>query len=158
MEVRKVTEEQEIWNEKEKVAKSEKEVKKLIPQRFYKQIYVFDKKASERIPTRKLQGYTIETNKLFVLRKEKVYLLSREEREEVCKFISKQFRKRYIRSLRLSQIALVFYAEKKNRRKFIVQDYRYLNEWTIKNNYSLSSILDIIENIGIKKVFTKIDL
>ena len=87
-----------------------------------------------------------------------MYLLSREEREEVCKFISKQFRKRYIRSLRLSQIALVFYVEKKNRRKFIVQDYRYLNEWTIKNNYSLSSILDIIENIGIKKVFTKIDL
>ena len=87
-----------------------------------------------------------------------MYLLSREEREEVCKFISEQFRKRYIRSLRLPQIALVFFVEKKNRRKFIVQDYRYLNEWTIKNNYSLSSILDIIENIGIKKVFTKIDL
>jgi len=27
-----------------------------------------------------------------------------------------------------------------------------------KNNYPLSLILDIIENIGIKKVFTKIDL
>ena len=52
---------------------------------------------------------------------------------------------------------LVFFVEKKGRKKRIVQDYRYLNEWTIKNSYSLSLILDIIENIGIK-IFTKLDL
>ena len=40
----------------------------------------------------------------------------------------------------------------------MVQNYRYLNKWTIKNNYPLSLILDITENIGTKKVFTKIDL
>jgi len=40
----------------------------------------------------------------------------------------------------------------------MVQDYRYLNEWTVKNNYSLSLIFDIVENISTKKVFTKIDL
>jgi len=33
-----------------------------------------------------------------------------------------------------------------------------LNEWTIKNNYLLLLISDILENIGTKKVFTKIDL
>ena len=40
----------------------------------------------------------------------------------------------------------------------MVQDYRYLNEWTIKNNYPLSLISDILENIGMKKIFTKMDL
>jgi len=40
----------------------------------------------------------------------------------------------------------------------MVQNYRYLNEWTIKNNYSLPLILAIIKNIGTKKVFTKLDL
>ena len=40
----------------------------------------------------------------------------------------------------------------------MVQDYWYLNEWTIKNNYSLPLILDILKNIGMKKVFTKMDL
>ena len=40
----------------------------------------------------------------------------------------------------------------------MVQNYRYLNEWTIKNNYSLPLISDMLENIGIKKVFTKMDL
>jgi len=40
----------------------------------------------------------------------------------------------------------------------MVQDYRYLNEWTKKKNYPLPLISDIVENIGTKKVFTKIDL
>jgi len=48
---------------------------------------------------------------------------------------------------------------KKNRKKRIVQDYRYLNNWTIKNNYPLPLISDLIDNnIGKKKVFTKMDL
>ena len=47
---------------------------------------------------------------------------------------------------------------KKDGKKRIVQDYRYLNKWTIKNNYPLPLISDILENIGTKKMFTKIDL
>ena len=49
-------------------------------------------------------------------------------------------------------MALVFFIGKKDGKKRIVQDYRYLNEWTIKNNYLLLLILDIVENIGTKKV------
>jgi len=33
-----------------------------------------------------------------------------------------------------------------------------LNEWTVKNNYPLPLISDVLENIGMKKVFTKMDL
>ena len=40
----------------------------------------------------------------------------------------------------------------------MVQDYRYLNKQTIKNNYPLLLISDIVENIDTKKVFTKLDL
>jgi len=40
----------------------------------------------------------------------------------------------------------------------MMQDYQYLNEWTIKNNYPLPLISDIVENIHTKKVFTKINL
>ena len=35
MEVKKVAEEQEIWDKKEKVVKSEEEAKKLVSQKFY---------------------------------------------------------------------------------------------------------------------------
>jgi len=52
----------------------------------------------------------------------------------------------------------VFFVRKKNGKKWMVQNYRYLNEWTIKNNYLLPLISDIVENIGMKKVFMKMDL
>ena len=87
-----------------------------------------------------------------------MYPLSREEREEVCEFIKKQLRKGYIRLSNLPQTALVFFVGKKDGKKRIVQDYWYLNEWTVKNKYLLPLILDVIENIGTKKVFTKMDL
>ena len=47
---------------------------------------------------------------------------------------------------------------KKDGKKRIVQDYQYLNSWTIKNNYPLPLISDLIDSIGKKKVFIKIDL
>jgi len=94
----------------------------------------------------------------FVPRKEKVYPLSREEREEVRKFVREQLRKGYIWPSKSPQMVLVFFVEKKDGKKRIVQNYRYLNEWMIRNNYSLPLISDMLENIGTKKVFTKIDL
>ena len=69
-----------------------------------------------------------------------------------------QLRKGYIRPLKSSQMALVFFVGKKDGKKQMVQDYRYLNKWTVKNNYPPPLILDIVENIGTKRVFTKIDL
>jgi len=94
----------------------------------------------------------------FVPRKEKVYPLSREEREKVHEFIQEQLRKGYIRPSKSPQTAPVFFVGKKDSKKRMVQNYRYLNEWTIKNNYPLSLILDVVENIGTKKVFTKMNL
>ena len=54
MEVRKVVEEWEIWDEEEEAAKLEEEAKKLVPEKFQEWIKVFGKKQSERMPTRKL--------------------------------------------------------------------------------------------------------
>jgi len=52
----------------------------------------------------------------------------------------------------------VFFIGKKDGKKQIVQDYWYLNEWTVKSNYPLPLISDIIKNIGTKKVFIKMNL
>jgi len=56
----------------------------------------------------------------FMSRKRKVYPLSREEREEMCEFILEQLRKVYIRPLKSSQIAPVFFVGKKDGKKCIV--------------------------------------
>ena len=110
------------------------------------------------MPTRKVWDHAIDVKEGFVLRKGKVYPLSREERKEVRKFIEEQLRKGYIRSSKSPQIALVFFVGKKDGKKRMVQDYQYLNKWTVKNNYPLPLISDMLENIGTKKMFTKIDL
>jgi len=158
IEIRKVAEEWEIWEEEEEAAKSEAEVKKLVPERFHKWIKVFGKKQSERIPTRKLWDHAIEVKEGFMPRKGKVHPLSREEREEVREFVREQLRKGYIRPSKLPQTVPVFFVGKKDEKKRMVQNYRYLNEWTVKNNYPLPLISDVLENIGTKKVFTKMDL
>ena len=61
-------------------------------------------------------------------RKEKMYLLSREEREKVREFVKEQLRKEYIRPSKSSQMASVFFVEKKDGKKRMIQDYQYLNE------------------------------
>ena len=158
VEVRKIAEEWEVWDEEEEAAKSEMEAKKLVPEKFHKWIKVFGKKQSERMPMRKLWGHAIEVKEVFMLRKEKIYSLSREEREEVREFVKKQLRKGYIQSSKSPQTAPVFFVGKKDRKKRMIQDYQYLNEWTIKNNYPLPLISDVLEKIGTKKVFMKMDL
>ena len=158
MEVKKVAEEWEIWDEEEEAAKLEEEVKKMVPEKFHLWIKIFRKKQSERMLTRKVWDHTIDVKEGFVLRKGKVYPLFREERKEVREFIKEQLRKGYIWLSKSPQTAPVFFVRKKDGKKQMVLNYRYLNEWMIKNNYPLPLISDVLENIGTKKIFTKIDL
>jgi len=78
--------------------------------------------------------------------------LSREKREEVREFVKEQLRKGYIRLSKSLQMAPVFFVGKKDGKKRMVQDYRYLNEWMIKNNYPLPLISDILEKYWDEKV------
>jgi len=65
-------------------------VKKLVLQKFHKWIHIFRKKVSETMPTKKTWNHAIKLKEEFTLRKRKDYLLSREERGEMCEFIEEQ--------------------------------------------------------------------
>jgi len=84
--------------------------------------------------------------------------LSKTERDEVQSFVMNKLRKRYIRPSKSPQTSPVFFVEKKDRSKHIVMDYHGLNVQTVKNSYLLPLITDLIDTIGSKKVFTKMDL
>ena len=117
MEVKKVTEEWEIWDEEEEAARLEEEAKKRIPKKFHRWFKVFSKKQSERMLTRKVWDHVIEVKEGFVLRKGKVYPLLREEREEVREFIKEQLQKGYIQPSKSPQIVPVFFVGKKDGKK-----------------------------------------
>jgi len=54
VEVKKVAEEWEIWDEEKEAARLEVEVKKMVPKKFHQWIKIFGKKQSERMPARKV--------------------------------------------------------------------------------------------------------
>jgi len=130
----------------------------MVPHKFLKWKRVFGKVELERMLTRKVWNHAIDLKKMFKPQKERIYPLSKNKRKEVQNFVNDQLRKRYIRPSKSPQISSVFFVSKKNRSKRIVMDYYSLNEQTVKNNYPLSLITDLVDNMGNKKVFTKIDL
>jgi len=73
-------------------------------------------------------------------------------------FVKDQLRKGYIRSSKSPQTSLVHFVAKKNGTQRMVQDYQHINQWTIKNGYPLPLIADILDGVGKRKVFTKLDL
>jgi len=72
--------------------------------------------------------------------------------------VENQLRKGYIRLSKFPQTLPVFFIGKKDGSKRMVMDYCNLNDQTIKNNYPLPLITELIDNMGSKKVFTKMDL
>jgi len=84
--------------------------------------------------------------------------MSKQEKEEVQEFVEEQLRKGYIRPSKSLQTSPVFFVGKKDGKKRIVQDYQYLNKGTVKDNYPLPLISDLIDTMGTKRVFTKMDL
>jgi len=89
-------------------------LKRLVPKRFWKWKKVFGKKESERMPVQKTWDHAIELKEGFMLKKEKVYSLSKEEREEVQAFMEDQLRKGYIYPSKSPQTLPVHFVAKKD--------------------------------------------
>jgi len=110
------------------------------------------------MPTRKVWDHAIDLKETFKPRKGRIYPLSKNEREEVQNFVEDQLRKGYIRPSKSPQTSPVFFVDKKDKSKQMIIDYRNLNNQTVKNNYPLLLITDLIDSMGSKQVFTKMDL
>jgi len=156
--VRWTVDDKEDWGREEKVAVDYRKIEEIVLQEFLKWKKIFGKVESERMPTRKIWDHAIDLKEMFKPKKERIYPLSKNEREEVQNFIEDQLRKGYIRPLKSPQTSLVFFVSKKDRGKRMVMDYCNLNDQTVKNNYLLLLITDLIDNMESKQVFTKIDL
>jgi len=148
----------EDWRREEEMEEDHRKIEEMVPKKFLKWKKVFEKVESERMPTRKIWDHAIDLKETFKPRKGKIYPLFKNEREEVQNFVEDQLRKGYIRPSKSPQTSPVFFVGKKNRSKRMVMDYRNLNSQTVKNNYPLLLITELIDNMGSKKVFTKMDL
>ena len=148
----------EDWGREEEMEIDHRKIETMVPKRFHWWLKVFGKVESERMPVRKVWDHAIDVKEDFKPSKAKVYPLSRNEREEVQKFVNEHLKKGYIRPSKSQQTSPVFFIGKKDGGKHMVMDYYKLNRQTVKNNYPLLLITELIDNMGSKHIFTKMDL
>ena len=131
----------------------------LVPEEYREYRPVFEKTASERFPESRPWDHRIDLKPDFVLKKAKTYLLSLEEEKEMNKFIDDNLRKGFIWESASPQASPFFFVAKKDSKALRpCQDYRYLNESTIKNAYPLPSIDDLLQKLHGAEMFTKLDI
>jgi len=150
--------EKEDWGREEEMEIDHQKIKTMVPKQFHRWLKVFGKVESKRMPVRKVWDHAIDVKDDFKPSKAKVYPLSRNEREEVQKFVDEHLKKGYIRPSKSQQTSPVFFVGKKDGGKCMVMDYHKLNKQTVKNNYPLPLITELVDNMGSKHVFTKMDL
>ena len=136
----------------------EKTPEELVPKEYHKFLKVFSKKESECMPLWKPWDHAIDLKDTFKLKKGHIIPLYPAEQEDITAFLDDQLKKGYIRPSKSPQMSLVFFIPKKDGKKRMVQDYRYLNKHTVKNNYLLPLITQLIDKLQGAKLFTKMDL
>jgi len=120
---------------------------------------VFSKTKSERMSLWKLYDHAIDFEEGTKLSKlAKVYLLSLAERNSLDSWIDEELRKGYIQPSTSPIAAPFFFVKKHDGNLWPVIDYRALNGITIKNQYPIPRIADLIESLSHASIFTKIDL
>src|SRR6267378_2023102 len=88
----------------------------------------------------------------------KIYPLMQAEDQALVTFLNEQLNKGYIRPSKSPYTSLFFFIKKKDGKLRPVQDYRKLNEHTIRNRYPLPFILDLISQVQDVHIFTKFDV
>ena len=88
----------------------------------------------------------------------KVYPMTRAEDEALDKFIDEQMLKGYIEPSKSPYASPFFFVKKKDGKLRLVQDYRALNSWMVKNQYPLPLIPVLIRNLGGAFIYSKLDV
>ena len=88
----------------------------------------------------------------------KIYALTLEEQKALDDFLEENLRTGRIRPSISPMASPFFFVKKKDGKLRPVQDYRKLNEFTVKNRYPLPLIQELIDKLKGAKIFTKMDI
>jgi hypothetical protein len=129
-----------------------------IPKEFHEYLDVFSEERAARFPESKKWDHKIELKDTFVPKSFKTYNLTPEENIELDKFLKDNLDKGYIRPSQSPMASPFFFVNKKDGKLRPCQDYRYLNEHTIKNAYPLPLISELLDKLKGARRFTKLDV
>ena len=133
-------------------------VEEQIPEEFHEFLDVFSEEKATRFPEPRQWDHKIEMKDTFVPKLFKTYNLTPQEQIELDKFLKENLEKGYIRPSQSPMASPFFFVDKKDGKLRPCQDYRYLNEHTIKNAYPLPLITELLDKLKGAKLFTKLDV
>ena len=130
----------------------------IVPEHYRDFKDVFDKKDFDRLPDRKPWDHAIELLPDAQPVSCKAYPMAPKEQKALDEFLEENLRSGRIRPSKSPWASPFFFVKKKDGSLRPVQDYRKLNERTIKNRYPLPLISEMINLLKNAEYFTKFDV
>jgi len=144
-----------LEEEKKKIKPKEK----IVPIEFHKYLdTVFSEREVRTLPPRLKYDHKIDLKPGFIPKRGVLFRQGPMQDQATREFLDENLEKGFIRESKSPQAATLFFIPKKDGRTRPVQDYCYLNEWTVKNAYPLPRIDDLIDKLVGKKLFIKMDI
>jgi hypothetical protein len=130
-----------------------------IPKEYQEFSQVFDDKASQRFPPSREWDHAIELKQGAPDTLDcKIYPMTREEDASLEKFLDEMVALGYIRPSKSPYASPFFFVKKKDGKLQPVQDYQRLNSYTVRNQYPLPLITQLISNLAGAWIFSKLDI
>ncbi len=129
-----------------------------VPTEYQQFARVFSEQESKRFPPKRAWDHAIEFKKDAPDAVDCVYPMNRIEDEAVQKFLHDELEKGYIRESKSPYASSFFFVRKKDGKLRPVQDYRKINALTIRNQYPLPLIADLICDLSNAHIYTKLDV
>jgi len=130
-----------------------------IPEQYRQYSRVFSEEASHEFPPSRLWDHAIELKPgAPASLPGKLIPLSQPELAELRKFVKEHLGRGTIRPSKSPYTASFFFIKKKDGKLRPVQDYRPINNWTIKNKYPLPLIPQLVDRLRGCSLYTKFDI
>ena len=129
-----------------------------LPPQYLTYTNVFSEQTFDTLPPQQDFDHTINLKESFMPKVAKLYPLNLEELTTCQAFVDENLKMGRIRPSKSPQASPFFFVKKKDGKLQPVQDYRYLNEHTVKNTYPLPLISDLVDNLHQFSLFTKFDV
>jgi hypothetical protein len=158
--------ETDVWIHKTNIAtelaieenskKQDKTDEQLVLAEYHEYLDIFSEEKAHRFPESRPWDHKIKMKEGFEPKSFKN--LTQAEQLELDKFLKENLEKGYIQPSQSPMASPFFFVSKKDGKLRPCQDYRYLNDWTVKNSYPLPLILEIMDKLKGAKYFTKLDV
>ncbi|KIN99117.1 hypothetical protein M404DRAFT_156113, partial [Pisolithus tinctorius Marx 270] len=119
---------------------------------------VFSEEEIPLPPHRGFLDHEIRLKPSFQPKKGAIYPLSLDELKALDEFIDENLKCGKIRPSKSSQAAPVFFVGKKDSKRRLIQDYRYLNSHTIVDLYPLPDVKTLLDELAGSRYFAKFDV